>query len=193
MPFDLWFPGFVGPESLVMSQVFTTQGIKHNCKRGKGMKQKYTIHKDTDNKRLIIKEYAELDKEILSLLCEESYDDARVTSAIQNGTAVLIKVLRTRNMYPPSAIASKIAAAVVSLYDAGDDQSIEIMFDDKELFEKEVMIEEPEAVIDADEEDIDDLIEDEIDDVYEDKKLIKDLKSSLKVADDESADTADDV
>ena len=55
--------------------------------KGKGMKQKYTIHKDTDNKRLIIKEYAELDKEILSLLCEESYDDAWVTSAIQNGTA----------------------------------------------------------------------------------------------------------
>ena len=129
------------------------------------MKQKYTIQKDTDNKRLIIKEYAELDKEILSLLCEESYDDDWVVSAIQDGTAAIIKVLRTRNMYPPSAIVSKIAAAVVSLYDAGDEQSIEIMFDDKELFEKEAMTEEPEAVINADAEDIDDLLEDDIDDV----------------------------
>jgi hypothetical protein len=157
------------------------------------MKQKYTIHKDTDNQRLIIKEYAELDKEILSLLCEESYDDAWITSAIQNGTAALVKVLRTRNMYPPSAIVSKIASAVVSLYDAGDEQSIEIMLDDKELFEKEAITEESEAAIDAADEGIDDLLEDEIDDVYEDKKLIKDLKSSLKVADDESVDTESDV
>jgi hypothetical protein len=129
------------------------------------MKQKYTIQRDTCNKRLIIKEYAELDKEIMSLLCEESYDDACVASAIQNGTAALIKVLRTRNMYPPSAIAKKIASVVVSLYDAGDEQPSEIMFDDKELFEKVAITEEPEASIDADEEDIDDLLEDEIDDV----------------------------
>ena len=157
------------------------------------MKQQYTIHKDTENKRLIIKEYAELDKEILSLLCEESYDDAWITSAIQNGTAALIKVLRTRNMYPPSAFVGKIAAAVVSLYDAGGEQSIEITFDDKELFEKEARIEEPETTVDADAEDIDDLLEDDIDDVYEDKNLIKDLKSSLKVADDDSDDTEDDI
>ena len=193
MLFDLWFPEFVGPESPVTSQVFTTQGIEHSRKRGKGMKQKYTIHRDSDNKRLIIKEYAELDKEILSLLCEESYDDARVISAIQNGTAALIKALRTRNMYPPSAFVSKIAAAVVSLYNVGDEQSIEIMFDDKELFDKDVKVEEMETDVETDAEDIDDLLEDEIEDVYEDKNLIKDLKSSLKVANDESVNTENDV
>jgi hypothetical protein len=37
------------------------------------MKQKYEILKDEDNKRLIIREYAELDKDVMSLLCEESY------------------------------------------------------------------------------------------------------------------------
>ena len=157
------------------------------------MKQKYTIHKDAQNKRLIIKEYAELDKEILSLLCEESYNDDQVVSAIQKGTDALVRVLRTRNMYPPSAIVSRIAAAVVSLYDTGNEQPIDITFDDKELFEKEATTEEPEAVIDTDEEDIDDILEEEIDDVYEDKKLIKDLKSSLKVADDDSVDTEGDV
>ncbi len=157
------------------------------------MKQQYTIHKDTDNQRLIIKEYAELDKEILSLLCEESYDDAWVVSAIQNGSAALIRALRTRNMYPPSAIVSKIASAVVSLYDSGDEQSIEIMFDDKELFEKEAITEEPEEDIEAEEEGLDDILDDEIDDDYEDKQLIKNLKSSLKVADDESVDTEEDV
>jgi hypothetical protein len=157
------------------------------------MKQKYTVHKDTDTQKLIIKEYAELDKEILSLLCEESYDDAWVESAIQNGTAALIRALRTRNMYPPSVVAGKIAAAVISLYDSGDEQPIEILFDDKELFEKEAVTKEPETDIDTDGEDLDDLLEDEIDDDYEDKKLIKDLKSSLKVADDDAVDTEDDV
>lgn len=157
------------------------------------MKQKYTIHKDTENKRLVIKEYAELDKEILSLLCEESYEDAQVVPAVQKGTEALVRALRTRNMYPPSAFASKIAAAVVSLYDANDEQTVEILFDDKELFEKEEVVDEPEASVDADTEDIDDLLEDDIEDVYEDKKLIKDLKSSLKVADDESVDNEDDM
>jgi hypothetical protein len=157
------------------------------------MKQQYTIYKDTKNEKLVIKEYAELDKEILSLLCEESYDDALVMSAMQTGEDALIAVLRTRNMYPPSAFASKIAAAVVSLYDAGDEQSIEIMFDDKELFVKGQVVDASETAVAADSEDIDELLEDEIDDVYVDKKLIKDLKSSLKVADDDSIAGDEDV
>ena len=155
------------------------------------MKQKYTIHRDTANNRLVIKEYAELDKEILSLLCEEAYEDVQILAAIQAGREPLIKALRTRNMYPPSAFIGKIASAVVSLYESNDEQSLDVMFDDKELFENEEVDEEPEASVDADSDDIDDLLEDDIDDVYEDKKLIKDLKSSLKVADDESVDTDD--
>jgi hypothetical protein len=34
------------------------------------MKQKYAIVRDDKNKQLIVREFAELDKEILSLLCE---------------------------------------------------------------------------------------------------------------------------
>jgi len=104
-----------------------------------------------------------------------------------------VRALRTRNMYPPSTFANKIAAAVIALYDAGEEQSVEIMFDDKELFDKEEVVTESENSVDADSEDIDELLEDEIDDVYEDKKLIKDLKSSLKVADDDSIDTDEEV
>ena len=43
------------------------------------MKQQYTILKDHDKSRLIIREFGELDKDSLSLLCEESYDDAVVS------------------------------------------------------------------------------------------------------------------
>ncbi len=157
------------------------------------MKQKYNIYKDTNNEKLIIKEYAELDKEILSLLCEESYPDDTIVAAIQSGADALVRALRTRNMYPPSIFANKIASAVISLYENGEEQSIEIMFDDKELFEKEAEAADPEDSVDADSEDMDELLDDEIDDVYEDKKLIKDLKSSLKVADDDAINTNEEV
>ena len=157
------------------------------------MKQKYSIYKDTQNKKLIIKEYAELDKEILSLLCEETYSDDTIVVAIQNGEETLVRALRTRNMYPPSTFATKIATAVISLYESSEEQSMEIMFDDKELFEKEEAPIESEDSVDADSEDIDELLDDEIDDDYEDKKLIKDLKSSLKVADDDTIDTDEEV
>jgi len=157
------------------------------------MKQKYSIYKDTKNKQLIIKEYAELDKEILSLLCEEIYSDDTIVAAIQSGAGALMRALRTRNMYPPSAFAARIASAVIALYDKGEEQSMEIMFDDKELFEKEDEPVEPEDSVDTDSEDIDELLDDEIEDAYEDKKLIKDLKSSLKVADDDAIDTDEEV
>jgi hypothetical protein len=158
------------------------------------MKQKYTIHKDTENQKLVIKEFAELDKEILSLLCEEVYDEADIQSAINEGADNLTATLRTRNMYPPSMFVKKIAAAVVMLYKADGEQSAEILFDDKEFFEKSSLDNDNEETVDTDTEDIDDLLEDEdLENVYEDKKLIKDLKSSIKVADDDPGDPDDDA
>ena len=153
------------------------------------MKQKYSLYRDDENKKLIIKEYAELDKEILSLLCEETYEDAAVKTAMDKGTEALIEALRTRNMYPPSTFAQKIADTVVMLYGATGERSLDIFFDDKEFFETEAVVKDPEEELETEAEDLEDLLEDEdIDDVYEDKKIIKDLKSSLKVADDESVD-----
>jgi hypothetical protein len=76
------------------------------------MKQKYTIIKDDKNKQLIIREFAELDKEILSLLCEETYDQKLIRSAIKSGKEDLIAALRTNNLYPPGIYADKIANAV---------------------------------------------------------------------------------
>jgi hypothetical protein len=153
------------------------------------MKQKYSIHKDDENKKLVIKEYAELDKEILSLLCEETYEGQIVKDAVDRGAEALIEALRTRNMYPPSTFAQKIADTVIMLYNSDGEQSMDIFFDDKEFFESEELVKDEEDELETDAEDLDDLLEDdEIDDVYDDKKIIKDLKSSIKVADDESVD-----
>ena len=158
------------------------------------MKQKYSIHKDTEKQRLVIKEYGELNKEILSLLCEESYPQDVVQDAIKAGKETLVKVLRTRNMYPPGIFASSIADLVIALYGSEGEQSTEIMLDDKEFFESDDRVSPPEdEEVESDEDDIDAVLEEDIDEVYEDKKMIKDLKSTLKVADDDVVDTDDDV
>lgn len=162
------------------------------------MKQKYSIHKDIEKQRLVIKEYGELNKEILSLLCEEAYPEDVIKGAINEGKEALIRALRTRNMYPPGVFANSIADLVIALYGSEGEQSTEIMLDDKEFFEGNgIGVPQEEKDVESDDGDIDSVldggIEDDIDEVYEDKKIIKDLKSTLKVADDDGVDTDDDI
>jgi len=162
------------------------------------MKQKYSIHKDTEKQRLVIKEYGELNKEILSLLCEEAYPEDVIKGAINEGKEALIRALRTRNMYPPGVFANSIADLVIALYGSEGEQSTEIMLDDKAFFEGNgIAVPEEEKDVEGDDGDIDSVldggIEDDMDEVYEEKKIIKDLKSTLKVADEDAADMDDDI
>ena len=158
--------------------------------KGTEMKQKYTIIKDRKNKQLIIREFAELDKEILSLLCEETYEQKVIRAAIKKGTDYLISALRTNNLYPPGIYAKKIAAAVKDLYAAKDKESEELFFNDLELLAR---ANEPEAQEDQDpvekpDEEVDELLEDDFESDYENEGPPKKLDSSLKIADDEYGD-----
>jgi hypothetical protein len=157
------------------------------------MKQKYTVARDTDKHQLTIQEFAELDKEQLSLLCQETYNADDIKAAISKGKPALISALRTHNMYPPGVYAEKIADSVIRLYDSEDGGSADLYFDDKELFSKAEPAKptEPENEIKDGEEEIDDILEDDIEDDFEDEKLITNLKSSLPASDEdsESADT----
>jgi len=101
------------------------------------MKQKYEILKDEDNKRLIIREYAELDKEVMSLLCEESYDRKAVKSAISGGRDSLVSLLRTKNLYPPGMYAGKIADKVAAMYGSKGKAGEELAFDDLEFLARD--------------------------------------------------------
>ncbi len=49
------------------------------------MKQKYEFIKNTEKNTLVLREYAELDKDILSPLCEEEYDIKTITAAVAEG------------------------------------------------------------------------------------------------------------
>jgi hypothetical protein len=151
------------------------------------MKQKYSILRDVQNQRLIIREYAELDKDVLSLLCEEAYTDLTIQSVIKSGKKSLISTLRTKNLYPPVAYADKIAEAVITLYGSGGKESIDLFFDDVELLAGELSSLEIEPETGEDSEDLEELFDDDINGSYEgNDDEIKKLDSSLKIADDDS-------
>lgn len=154
------------------------------------MKQKYLISKENDQKKLVIKEFAELDKERLSLLCEEEYDNKIIKSAISKGKEALISELRTNNMYPPGVYAEKIAQAVIDIFGSKDSQPIELSFNDVDLLIKEQEASEDIDEIESDDDDIDELIGDDLEEKLGDKNAIK--KGSIKVAEDEGSDVSKD-
>jgi hypothetical protein len=164
----------------------------------KMMKHKYTISRDPEKGSLTLKEYGELDKEMMSFLCEASYNDEAVQTAIAKGKDALINVLRTENMYPPNLYADKIAESVIVVYDTENDtQSTEIIFDDLDwltkdqegyIIEDDSDDEDNEDDLDDDaDENIDELLEDNFEDDFGDDDELK-LDSPLKIADDDSAD-----
>ena len=169
------------------------------------MKQKYSILKNDENDELIIKEFAELDKEMLSFLCQENFYDYDVKSAIERGgKSELVALLRTQNMYPPILYADKIAEAVIEMYRQSDgeknddnaskkNQTIDLIFNDLDFLTKEP---EPEDIIEEiedDPDDIDELLDDDLEDNFDDKNAINNINSPIKIADDESLDIEDDI
>jgi urease gamma subunit len=159
------------------------------------MKQKFALIRDDAKKALIIKEYAELDKEILSLLCEETYAQQQIESAIALGKATLVAAIRTHNMYPPGTYAEKIADAIIELYRDGSNATAELFFDDRELFSKDadiVVLDEVEEEVEEPAVDVDDLLDADVEDDFDDgDKIVTNLKSSIQVADDEPVDIDD--
>ncbi len=157
------------------------------------MKHKYLIERNTEQKQLTIKEYAELDKEILSFLCQETYSEEKIAAAITRGKEALIAALRTPNMYPSGLFANKIAEAVLAMYGPEPSPSNEIILDDVDFIIKQRV--KRKVVEDIDEEEpagIDDLLDDDIDEDFDDKPSIKKINSSLKIVDDEYDDFDDD-
>lgn len=158
------------------------------------MKQKYLITRNETDEILVVQEYGELDKEVLSLLCEEHFDDAVIRKSMESGREALIAILRTRNLYPPKAYSERIAAAVETLYGSAENESIELFFDDLDLLHRE---QQAAALIDESDEEsgeIDELLDDNFEDEYEDGEApIKEVNDTLKIADDDPGDIEDDI
>ena len=112
------------------------------------MRHKYIISLEGAKNELKIREYAIIEKalknaassmlanESFSFLSEEMYEGETIESSIPKGIDDLVGTLRTRNMYPIWPLATKIAESVMALYDSEEDRSVELFFDDVEMFEK---------------------------------------------------------
>ena len=156
------------------------------------MKQKYLIINDKKNKQFKIQEFAELNKETLSLLCEEAYDYKTIKSAVSAGKDALISTLRTNNLYPPGIYAEKIAYAIVQLHKSKDEESVELFFDDINLLSKKRQSSGTTVQLEDDSADLDEMLEDDFDDDYPEKNRLKKMESSLKIEDDGYVDINDD-
>ena len=152
------------------------------------MKQKYLIINDKENRQFKIQEFAELNKEMLSLLCEEVYDYKTIKSAVASGKDALISALKTNNLYPPGIYAEKIAAAVMELQKSKSEESLELFFDDISLLTKTRKSAEIDEQYEDDSADLDEMLEDDIDESIQDKAALKKIDSSLKIEDDEYSD-----
>jgi len=152
------------------------------------MKLKYVLDKNEEN-QLTIGEFSALDKkesEIYTLLYEERYSGEVVKAAIQKGQNTLLSVLRTPNLYPPEVYANKLMDMVVQMYAHDKSESQEVVFDDYDLLVKVVKgkpapAEEIDDELEEDAIELDDLLDDDDDD-------IKNIKTSIQVADDEIMD-----
>lgn len=152
------------------------------------MKQKFLIQKSASDAQIIIRENAELDKELMSLLCEERFDVATLETALEGGRENLIAALRTRNLYPPRAYAEKIADAVQELLSNANEDAIELFFDDLDLLDKEREAAAKAAEMNETADDIDELIEDEFEGEFEENQALGKINASIKIADDDAVD-----
>ncbi|MBW2010164.1 MAG: hypothetical protein JRG68_02050 [Deltaproteobacteria bacterium] len=167
------------------------------------MKQKYLISKSDNKKNLIIKELAELDRGMFSVIYEETYDAEAIISAIEKGTEALVSDLRNHALYPVRFAVEKIAEVVADLYASDTQESIEILIDDMDFLGKKEIDEEEEIPEPVDEVEskpvkIDELLDDNPEDenhVKVDDDELKPIEPSpapsLKVTSDDSFDVED--
>ncbi|MDA3895331.1 MAG: hypothetical protein PF482_04170 [Desulfobacteraceae bacterium] len=126
------------------------------------MKQKYSIFKDNESSILTIKEFAELDKGMYSLIFEETYENAMIEAAIEDGKDALISAIRTPNLYPIAEYAEKIADTIIEYFEKTPaEEPVELVFNDIKLMQKEKK-ETPETE-DEKSVEIDDLLDDDSD------------------------------
>jgi len=152
------------------------------------MKQKFQIQKNDAEQQLIIRESAELDKDVMSLLCEVTFQADAIKSAMAAGREALIAALRTRNMYPPRTYAEMIADAVQNLYQSQDSDTAELVFNDLDLLSHERVSTTVLDDIRDDADEIDELLDDDFEDDFEETAEITKINAPIKIEDDTPPD-----
>ena len=157
------------------------------------MKHKYLLTKNSQNNGLTIQEFAELDKGLFSLVCEERYPAEAITSVTGGEKKFLISALRTPKLFPIEPCVNLLADEVMALYGPDGGESKEVLFDDLDLLSKERL--KTTYVIKEKEElpEIDALLgDDEIDEADIDDDNLDIAASPDDIIDDEFIDYEDD-
>ena len=147
------------------------------------MKQRFSISGNTGGEKIVIKEYAELDKGTFSLLCEESYEVAAVEAALEKGRNHVIALLRTESFFPTNDFAEKLTAGLMDFIKQGGSDLVTIDADDSECISsssKDV----PEEVNGS----VDVLLDVDGEDIIDDDEPVEKLEVPIKIAEDETVD-----
>lgn len=102
------------------------------------MKQKYAMERNPTTGELILKEYAELDKGLFSLIFEETYSAENISAAIKEGVGAVITAIRTPSLYPIAEYAEKIAEKIIATFENPSLLTTpeELVFNDVKLMQK---------------------------------------------------------
>jgi len=152
------------------------------------MKHKYLILNGENENELVIKESAELDKGIFSELFEMTFDKAEIRAAWKNDNTALLSAIRTRIFYPTKMCADRLVEAVAGFYAAGENDPVEISFNDHEALIAAESAKEEEEEAPAEESELDLLLGDSSEEEgvlkEEDiKEIAPQASTALKVAD----------
>jgi len=147
------------------------------------MKQRFSISRDTGGDQILIKEYAELDKGVYSLLCEESYAVQSVKAALTMGPGQVIALLRTENFFPTSYFAEKLTASLDEYLQQESSDTIKVEVDDAECIRTL-----SKAVPEEETGSIDDLLDVDGEEIIEDDQPVGKLDAPIKIAEDDTAE-----
>jgi hypothetical protein len=133
------------------------------------MKHKYVFSKDNDTGRLIVKEYAELSKDIFSTVCESSCEAKQIEGAVSEGLESVMAKIRTQNFFPPSNFFERIAHGITELMAPGDQSMVEVYCDDSDFLTKSPKGQDAFGKLDDEADDeSDDFIDDDLSDDFDD-------------------------
>lgn len=157
------------------------------------MKYKYVFSKESDTGRFLIRECAELSKDIFSTVCESSREIKQIEAAVAGGYEAILAGMRTQNFFPPSNFVEKIANGIVELINNDEQSVVEVYCDDTELLTKSLGggHELFGKIDDDDDDDSDDFIDDDLPDDFDDDVKSGTSRVSVDIEDDMGEDEDD--
>lgn len=145
------------------------------------MRHKYVITLNTEKAEMVLREFCELDKDIFTLVCEESYPFSVIQAAANRGVDHLVNTIRTRNFYPCGLFTTKIAEFVIKLFEAEADTVVDVFCDDVDYLTKKGESVPYIETIDDDTPDVDDLLGDDFVPDFDDDIDTKGVESSISI------------